>query len=154
MYTVTLRVGGETSTQELEARKDPDSEGTLADIAQQFAMQKWLHADTASAAALINRLESVRRQVLDARDLLTEQGGNDSIVETASALDARLMESLGYLLNTVSVADFRPTAQAGEVQVILQERLARISEALQAVLNDDLEEFNRLIQSLGLRIVS
>jgi photosystem II stability/assembly factor-like uncharacterized protein len=180
MYTLTLRVDGETFTQQLEVRKDPDSEGTLADIAQQFEMQKRLHADTDSAAALINRIESVRRQVLDARDLLTDQGGNDAIVEAAGALDARLieveqglfqmratgtgqdgvryparlMESLGYLLNTVSVADFQPTDQAGEVHVILQERLARISAALEAVLNDDLDEFNRLIQSLGLRIVS
>ena len=36
----------------------------------------------------------------------------------------------------------------------LQERLAAITLALEAVLNDDLEEFNRQIQSLGLRIVS
>ena len=64
------------------------------------------------------------------------------------------MERLGYLFNTVSVADFAPTDQAGEVHVILQERLAAITLALEAVLNDDLAEFNRQIQSLGLRIVS
>ena len=179
-YTVTLHAGGETFTRSLEVRKDPDSEGSLADIAEQFAMQKQIYADADSASALINRIESVRRQVLDARDLLAERGGSDPIVEAAEALDqsliaveqdlfqmrstgtgqdgvrypARLMESLGYLLNTVSVADFRPTDQSGEVQVILQERLARITDALEAVLNDDLEEFNRAIQSLGLRIVS
>jgi hypothetical protein len=52
------------------------------------------------------------------------------------------------------VADFRPTDQAGEVQVILQERLALIVDALEAVLDDDLDRFNQMIQSLGLRIVS
>ena len=133
-----------------------------------------------SAAALINRIESVRRQVLDTRDLLAERGGNDEVVEAAEALDAalieveqglfqmratgtgqdgirypsRLMERLGYLFNTTAVADFRPTDQAGEVHVILRERLAGIAAALDAVLNDDLEEFNRQIQALGLRIIT
>jgi len=67
---------------------------------------------------------------------------------------SRLIERLGYLFNTTSIADFRPTDQSGEVHVILKERLALIAAALDAVLDDDLEEFNRMIQSLGLRIVS
>ena len=179
-YTVTLRVGGETFTESLEVRKDPNSDGTLADIAQQIATLEDMWADADSTAGLINRIESVRRQVLDTRDLLNERGGNDDIVAAAEALDrslieveeglfqmrttgtgqdgvrypSRLMERLGYLFNTTSIADFRPTDQAGEVHVILKERLALIAGALDAVLDDDLEEFNRMIQSLGLRIVS
>ena len=179
-YTVTLRVGGETFTQPLEVRKDPNSDGSEQEIIAQIAKLEEIRADADSTAALINRIESVRRQVLDTRDLLAERGENEAIVESAEALDAaliqveeglfqmratgtgqdgvrypsRLMERLGYLFNTVSIADFRPTDQAGEVHVILQERLAAIAAALEAVLSDDMEEFNRQIQSLGLRIVS
>jgi photosystem II stability/assembly factor-like uncharacterized protein len=179
-YTVTLRVAGETFTHPLEVRKDPNSEGTLAEIADQFATLSEIRADADSAAALINRIESVRRQVLDTRDLVAERGEGDEIVEAADALNqrlieveeglfqmrstgtgqdgirypSRLMERLGYLFTTVSVADFRPTDQAGEVHVILQERLALIVDALEAVLDDDLDRFNQMIQSLGLRIVS
>ena len=67
---------------------------------------------------------------------------------------SRLMERLGYLFNTTSIGDFPPTDQQGEVHVILKERLALIAIALDAVLDDDLEEFNRLLQSLGMQIVS
>jgi hypothetical protein len=38
--------------------------------------------------------------------------------------------------------------------VILRERLALIAAALDEVMSDDLEEFNRLIQALGMRVVS
>ncbi len=179
-YTVTLRVGGETFTQPLEVRKDPHSEGSLADISRQVAMLQDIRSDADSAVAMISRIESVRRQVLDTRDILTERGDNEEIVAAAEALDARLieveqglfqmrstgtgqdqirypsrlMERLGYLFNTVGVGDFSPTDQANEVHVILKERLALIAAALEAALNDDVEEFNRMIQSLGLRIVS
>ncbi|MDE0897479.1 MAG: hypothetical protein OSA81_00545 [Longimicrobiales bacterium] len=179
-YTVTLRVNGETFTESMEVRKDPNSEGTLADIQFQIAMLEDLHADADSASAMISRIESVRRQVLDARDILTEQGGQDEIIAAATALDqtlieveeglfqmratgtgqdgvrypSRLMERLGYLFNTTSIGDFPPTDQQGEVHVILKERLALIAIALDAVLDDDLEEFNRLLQSLGMQIVS
>jgi hypothetical protein len=179
-YTVTLRVGGETFTQSLEVRKDPHSEGSLADISRQVAMLQDIRSDADSAVAMISRIESVRRQVLDTRDILTERGDSEEIVAAAEALDARLieveqglfqmrstgtgqdqiryptrlMERLGYLFNTVGVGDFSPTDQANEVHVILKERLALIAAALEAALNDDVEEFNRMIQSLGLRIVS
>ena len=179
-YAVTLRVNEETFTESLEVRKDPNSEGTLADIRAQIAALEDIQSDADSAAAMITRIESVRRQVLDTRDVLTERGDQDDIVATATALNeslieveeglfqmratgsgqdgvrypSRLMERLGYLFNTTSVADFRPTDQQGEVHVVLKGRLALIAQALEAVLDDDLEEFNRLLQSLGIRIVS
>jgi hypothetical protein len=179
-YTVTLRVGDETFTAPLEVRKDPNSEGSLADIDAQVASLEDMWSDADSAAALVNRIESVRRQVLDTRDLLADRGEHEELVEAADSLDraliaveeglfqmrttgegqdqirypSRLMERLAYLFNTTAVADFRPTDQAGEVQVLLKERLAAIAAALEAVLNDDLEEFNQQIQSLGLRIIT
>ena len=67
---------------------------------------------------------------------------------------SRLYERLGYLFNTTSVADFAPTDQIGEVHIVLKERLATIAAALEAVMNDDVEEFNRMLQALGLRIVT
>ena len=66
----------------------------------------------------------------------------------------RLFERLSYLFTTTSVADFRPTDQQGEVHVILEERLAMIAATLEAVMDDDVEEFNRMLQQLGLRIIS
>jgi hypothetical protein len=179
-YTVTLRVNGETFSQSLEVRKDPNSEGSLADVRAQFAMLQDIRADADSAVAMINQIESVRRQLLDTRAVLEEQGSHEEIVATADSLDqklieveqglfqmrstgtgqdqirypSRLMARLSYLFNTVGIADFTPTDQQGEVHVILRERLALIAAALDEVMSDDLEEFNRLIQALGMRVVS
>ena len=164
----------------LELRKDPNSEGSVADILAQFAMQQDIMADADSAVTMINRIESVRRQVLDTRDMLAERGGQDEIVAAAEALNetlvgveqelfqmratgtgqdgvrypSRLMSRLAYLLNTVGVADVPPTDQEGEVHVVLKERLRLIAAAVEAAMDDDLEEFNRMIQSLGLRVIS
>ena len=180
MYTVTLRVNGETFTQSLQVRKDPNSEGTEAEIAEQIAMLEDIRADADSAVAMIDRIESVRRQVLDTRDILIERGDQPDIVDAANALNeslieveqglfqmrgtgtgqdgvrypTRLFERLSYLFNTTSVADFRPTDQQGEVHVILEERLAMIAAALEAVMDDDVEAFNRMLQQLGLRIIT
>ena len=54
-YTVTLRVNGETFTAPLEVRKDPHSEGSLADIQAQIAMLEDLQSDADSASAMITR---------------------------------------------------------------------------------------------------
>ena len=92
MYTVTLRVNGETFTESIEVRKDPNSEGTDADIAEQIAMLEDIRADADSAVVMINRIESVRRQVLDTRDILIERGDQEDIVDAANALNESLIE--------------------------------------------------------------
>ena len=66
----------------------------------------------------------------------------------------RLIERLGYLFTTVSVGDFRPTDQQGEVHTLLKQRLLRIREAIEEVLEDDLADFNRRIQALGMGVIS
>ena len=72
-YTVTLRVGDESFSETLTVIKDPHSEGVEADIHAQLQTLGELRASADSVAGLINQLESVRRQVLDARDVLLER---------------------------------------------------------------------------------
>ena len=133
-YTVTLTVSDSTYTQQLEVLKDPNSEGTLADIRAQIAMLEDIRMDADTAVALINRIEWTRRQVLDMKAVLEDRGGADEIVAAADSLNqklieveeglfqmrntgegqdqirypSRLYERLGYLFNTVSVGDFHP----------------------------------------------
>ena len=179
-YTVTLRVGDQSHTQQLEVRKDPHSEGTMADIELQTAALADIRADLEATGDLINRVEWVRRQVLDARAVLEDRGDAAELVAAADSLNqrliaaedglfqmratgtgqdairypTRLIERLGYLLTTVSVGDFRPTDQQGEVHTLLKQRLLRIREAVEEVLEDDLADFNRRIQALGLGVIS
>ena len=138
-YTVTLRVGDETHVQELEVLKDPHSEGTMADIEAQLGALADIRADLEIAGELINRVEWVRRQVLDTRAVLADRDDAEALVAAADSLSerlvaavdglyqlratgtgqdairypTRLMERLGYLFGTVSVGDFPPTDQQG-----------------------------------------
>jgi len=179
-YTVTLRVGDEIMTQQLEVRKDPHSEGTLADIEAQLAALADIRADLEATGELINRVEWVRRQLLDVRAVLEDRGDTPELVAAADALNqrliaaedglfqmratgtgqdairypVRLIERLGYLFTTVSIGDFPPTDQQSEVHVILEQRLLRIREAIEEVLDDALADFNRRIQALGMGVIS
>ncbi len=182
VYTLTLKVGDETFRQTLEVRKDPHSEGTLGDIRAQLAMLADIRADYETAAALVNRVEWVRRQLLDVKAVLEDRddasaaalvAAADSLNERFVAAEqglfqmratgtgqdgirypTRLLERLTYLFNTVAVGDFRPTDSQGEVHAVLKERLERIRVALEALLENDLAEFNRRIQTLGMGVVS
>ena len=179
-YTVTLRVRGETHAQQLEVRKDPHSEGTMADIELQVAALADIRADLEATGELINRVEWVRRQVLDVHAVLEDRGDAEELTAAADSLNqrliaaedglfqmratgtgqdairypTRLIERLGYLFTTVSVGDFRPTDQQGEVHTLLKQRLLRIRDAIEEVLEDDLADFNRRIQALGMGVIS
>jgi len=179
-YTVTLRVGDATHAQQLEILKDPHSEGTMADIELQVAALADIRADLEATGELINRVEWVRRQVLDVRAVLDDRADAAELVAAADSLNqrliaaedglfqmratgtgqdairypTRLIERLGYLLTTVSVGDFRPTDQQGEVHTVLKQRLLRIREAIDDLLEDDLADFNRRIQALGMGVIS
>ena len=171
-----------TLVQTLEVRKDPHSEGTLADIRAQQSMLEAVRADYETSAELVNRVEWVRRQLRDTKAVLEgrDDDASKALAAAADSLDerliaaeqglfqmratgtgqdgirypTRLIERLGYLFATVSVGDFPPTDQQGEVHAVLQERLLRIRDELEALLGDDLAEFNRRVQALGLGVIS
>ena len=122
----------------------------------------------------------MRRQLLDVRAVLEDRGDAPELVAAADSLNQRLIEAedglfqmratgtgqdairyptrlierLGYLFTTVSIGDFPPTDQQGEVHVILEQRLLRIREAIEEVIEDELADFNRRIQALGMGVIS
>ena len=117
-----------------------------------------LLATAAAAIAAGTGYLPAAAETLD-RTLISVEEGLFQMRVTGSGQDqirypSRLMERLTYLFNTVAVADFRPTDQQGEVHVVLKERLRLIAAALQEVLDDDVEDFNRMLQTLGLRVIS
>ncbi len=60
---------------------------------------------------------------------------------------------LSYLQGAVSSADFRPTDQHAEVQVILRAQVAEVEARFEALLESDLDEFNRLLQQRVGRVI-
>jgi hypothetical protein len=175
-YTVTLDVDGEQHTQQLDVLRDPNSDGTLATITAQFDLMSEIRNDYDAAADAINRIEWVRRQLYDLVDVLEDQGNATDLIEGTADLDASLIEieeeliqlrstgtgqdgvrypakvtgQLRHLANGVGTADFVPTDQQGEVQVLLRNVLTNARTNLETVLSEDLAAFNRLLAERGL----
>ncbi len=170
-YTVTLEVDGGEYTRELSVLKDPNSEGTEADIQAQTAMLIELRDDMNAVAELVNRIEWMRRQLYDLKAVLEDKGGEDEVIAAADALDEKLIgveetliqmkltgtgqdairwplmlfSKIGYLAGTVGVADFPPTDQAREVHALLRERLRSNQQAFDELLGTDVAAFNAML---------
>ncbi len=175
-YMVTLAVDGREYTQPLDVLKDPNSEGTEADIAVQIAKVKEIRDDYDVAAGLVNRIEWVRRQIYDLRAVLEDQGGAEEVLTAAEELDVeliaieeelirltttgtgqdgvryptKLVGRLRYLAGAVATADFRPTDQQGEVHMVLHERLEQHRLVVERLLGEDLPRFNQMLQQRNL----
>ena len=63
---------------------------------------------------------------------------------------AKVAGKLRHLANGVSSADFRPTDQHGEVQVLLRSVLMNARADLDALLETDLAALNQLLRDRGL----
>ena len=173
-YDVTLDVGGRTQTQLLQVLKDPNSSGTEADIRAQQAMYSALRDDHAAIADMVNRIEWIRRQLYDLDAVLESRGDAADILLASAELDEqllavednlvrlitaggdftrwapRLIEEIGYLASNISGADFRPTDQAGEVQGILHERTLRFGGEVDALFENEVAAFNRMLLAQNL----
>jgi photosystem II stability/assembly factor-like uncharacterized protein len=87
-YTVKLLLGATESTpgQQLVVKKDPNSEGTEADINAQVALSFELRKDLENAADMVNQIEVIRSQLASITALLgfSEPGATGSAAQSAS----------------------------------------------------------------------
>jgi hypothetical protein len=175
-YTVKLTVGNQERSQPLIVRKDPNSEGTEATIAEQTKMLSEIRDDIDSAAAMVNQIEFVRAQFYQ----LTANVSDTNVKATADDLDkklidvediliqrrltgqgqdavrwpAKLISKLAYLGDGLSSSDFGPTNQQREVQTLLHGQLMTARQRLDALLNTDLVAFNKLLRDRGVDNIS
>ena len=91
-YTVRLSVGDAEFTQQLTVLKDPNSDGTEADIQAQFTALLQLRDDANAVVDLINEAESVRDQIARLSDRLTGMEGADTIVTAGETIDEKLID--------------------------------------------------------------
>ena len=168
---MTLQVGGKEYSQKLQVLKDPHTKGTVQDIQAQTEMVRELRDDLNRAAEAINRIEWIRRQLLDLKEVLTGLGDAETIVSDADELSGkfitleekliqlkitgtgsdslrypiRLASHIAYLANGVAVDDFPPNDQQREVQQLLKARLQKYEHELQGLLQNELPTFNRTL---------
>jgi photosystem II stability/assembly factor-like uncharacterized protein len=170
-YTVEFKAGDVVESQPLVVRKDPNTGGTEAEIAEQTRMLVLIRDDLNRAADAVHRVEDVRVQLDDIRrrvqdavvrrvtDSLQRQlvdvemnlvelrltgGGQDGV-----RFAAKLISKLGYLGNGVSSSDYRPTNQHGEVQQLLHQELQRHLADIDRLLTTEVDRLNALLRQRG-----
>jgi hypothetical protein len=83
-YTVKLAAGGRDYTRQVVVRKDPNSTGSEADIAQQVALLGEIKANMGETAQMLNRIETIRWQLQNAARVAAGGGANDAKAEVDS----------------------------------------------------------------------
>ena len=171
VYTVTLKVGDKEFTQTLKVLRDPNSEGTDADIIAQSSMLSEVKKDMSSAAEIVIQLEWIRRQGADLKSIAEDQK-NTEVIKAVDAFElqlidiesnliqlkitnqgqggirwpAQVVEKLQYLGGAVEVADFAPADQHKEVHQVLQKRLQESQNRFNQLLEKELPAFQDVLR--------
>jgi hypothetical protein len=172
-YNVTLKVGGEESTQSLEVRKDPNSEGTPADIDTQVTRLLQIREDMNSVVEMVHKLEWTRKQLYDLKDV---HGTDEAIGKAIDELDKKLLAAedgllqtrltgrgqdalrwpsdlvakLAHLANGIGTADFAPTTQQIAVHEMFQKKIGELRQRVESLLSTDLAAFNAMLKEKGI----
>ena len=175
-YTVALKVGDTEQTAPIEVRKDPNSEGSMEDIAAQTALLRLLRADLETVAGMVNEIEWLRRQVLDLKMVAEEAGRVESIASVVDGLDGSLLAveeqliqllltgtgqdrirwptqlagRITYLAGAVASNDFPPTDQMREVYDGLHERVEARAAEFAEIVASELTSVNSTLDAEGM----
>jgi hypothetical protein len=176
-YTVKLSADGKDYTQMLEVKKDPRSEGTLADIKAQIEMQEEVRENLNTVSHMISQIEWMRKQSYDTKDMLKASGGSKEVLTAIDAFGKKLRSVEDELFQRISAEgdtksfrfpqklyfkvavfagdlansiDFAPNKQQKEVHAVLTERLAIQKARFEELLKTDLPAFNEMLKQNNL----
>jgi hypothetical protein len=173
--TVQLTVDGQTQSQPLEVRKDPNSFATDRDIQLATEALLRLQGDQNAAAGVVNTVENLRAQLQSLQKRLGDERANaalrtrgDSLERKLMAVEARIQDlrqtgrgqdgvrwpvmaggQISYLAGNIATSSFAPTQQQGAVYQVLQKQVQDARAALDALLSQDVAAFNRLLTARG-----
>jgi hypothetical protein len=178
-YTVKLTVDGQSFSQPLEVRKDPNETVSDQDLKaaadQLMAVQNELNA----SADVLNTIETVRVQVGTLKALIASDRSNadlnpaaDSLEQKFIALEQNLIDprmtgrgqdgvrwpirlggQLGYLAGGIATSDFAPTAQQKDVHAGLEKQVRDNRITLEQLIQRDLNAFNNRLRAKGLKAI-
>jgi hypothetical protein len=169
-YTVKLTADGQSYSQPLEVRRDPNYDATDQDIAASTAMLLALQNDLNSVVDMLGTMESLRLQLqrlpatgdvrskADALEqkLMTVEGNIVDLRMTGRGQDevrypVKLGGQLNYLAGGVAASDFAPTAQQKEVQQLLASQVRETRSALDRLIQTDVAGFNEVLRAGGMK---
>jgi hypothetical protein len=102
-YSVRLTVDGETYSQSFEIERDPSTHATNAELEAGLSLQLRIRDDINSASAMVNLIESMRKQIEDMRKKFGSDGAKADLLKSLTAMDQK-MQSVEYKLITKSLS--------------------------------------------------
>ena len=182
-YTVTIAARGQTLSQPLELRKDPQSGGTDESIRANVDLVKSIQHDMSDVVQMVNSLELTRgrlqslAKVIEADSVKAEsrkgvRAALDSLDAKLERLEEklfqrrttgrgqddvrwspRLAEQLEYLAGSVSGSDYAPTASQREVAQLLHQRATGVRTEFNALTSSELAAMNEQLRRAGLDVL-
>ena len=178
-YTVSIQSGEIISKKDLVVIKDPHSEGTIADIKLQNELMQKIYSDLNSTAKYVNSIESVRRQLLDLKSMLSVSGKEEKLISEVDILENKFLElekkllqlkttgkgqdvvrypkmigeKLSYLAENVQISDFKPADSYYDVYQVLKKRLDEVGDDYDTLINTDLNQFIEKMNSMGINTI-
>ena len=179
-YTVTLAARGQTFTQPLELRKDPQSGGTDESVKANVALVQSIRQDMTDVVQMVNSLELTRGRLQSLVKVISADSAKaegrkgvsaaiDSLDTTLEKLEEklfqrrttgrgqddvrwspRLAEQLEYLGYSVGGSDFAPTASQKEVAALLHQRVTGAKAEYDQVTAKEIAAMNEKLRAAGL----
>ena len=175
-YTVRLSVGDKIHTENLEVRKDPNTESSMEDIREQVGLALKIRDDISSIAKMVNKLEWIRRQIDNLIPMLKEDSTLKVFIKSANELDKKCIEveknffqltltgtgaddlrgpTMLYskfmsLARGVQTGDFAPTTQQIGVYELHHKALEKHKEQFNRLVKEDVTQFNKLLMESNL----
>lgn len=175
-YKVHLNVNGDTNTETFKIVPDPRAEASVADMQKQYDFITDINTTIDKAHKSIEKIRNVTAQL----DAFTKQYADnestkeliekakkmkESLGEVEKALyqtknrsrqdplnfPIKLTNKLGHLNSLVAIDDFPPTDQDIQVKNELTAQINEELEKFDAVMSNELKEFNSSFNALGLK---
>jgi hypothetical protein len=171
-YTLRLTVEGRAISRPLTVELDPRSSASVSDLDQQLAFALGVREQLSTIVDMVETIRGIREQVKDRNLRLAADPDASELIELGKKLSAgldaieekihnphaevdydvlggrhggaMLYSRLSWLLSTSGHHDGPPTQGMLEVAADLQQRLEEQQAALDALLEDNLAELNRL----------
>lgn len=177
-YLVRFIVGQDSMEVKFDIKKDPRSSSSLEDMKEQFDFLIAARNKLSATHKAIKQIRSVRKQIKSVTGRLRKEEAAKEIRAAAKALDKqmtaveealyqtknqsrqdplnfpiRLNNKLSALAGTVSVGNYKPTAQAYEVRDELVQQIDQQLNLLNKILENELPAFNRLVSEKAIPAV-
>jgi photosystem II stability/assembly factor-like uncharacterized protein len=172
IYTLTLTLGEEKSSQKLKVLKDPHSGGTESDIQTQTQFLTGLRDEMNAVAASVNQIESIRAQLANLeKELGTDDTGKairkatDELADKLTSVEGKVLQlkqtgrgqdavrwppmlasKIGYLADQTEASDFPPTTQQAAVGEELKKQGDQFQQEYQQILAKDVTPFNTMLR--------